>query len=259
MKNNYMTLLAASLCASVAGCGGGTSTSDNGQSASTPAPAIVDNVLMSSGSAANGLVVSINHDGYIRAFGTGTDQPLTIGLGTTPVTGNLGSATGNGWLPSGSTFVQGSATLSANSDAQTYTLKVQGGNIAGSESTLSLTGNLVKPTVASLAGTYGLSAYQPVVISGTSISGGYTLYCTWSATLTPQTNTIDVTSIQFQSLPQQTGVPFIPCPYVGKTFTGTAFLLGPSAAYPKGVFVMNWDDGGSTMPTTIGEQYFPRQ
>jgi hypothetical protein len=77
--------------------------------------------------------------------------------------------------------------------------------------------------------------------------------------LTPQTHTIDVTDIQFQTATQDTNPARNPCPYAGKNFTGTAFLMGPSAAYPKGVFVINWDDGGSNMPTAINEGYFTRQ
>ena len=35
--------------------------------------------------------------------------------------------------------------------------------------------------------------------------------------------------------------------------------MGPSPAYPKGVFAINWDDGGSNMPTSVNEMYFIRQ
>lgn len=220
---------------------------------------MTDNVLMLSGPAANAVVVTVNRAGYLRAYGTGTDQSLTLGLGTVPLTGNANSATGNGWMPSSSTFVQGNATLSLNSDGKSYSLKVQGAATTASDSTLTLNSILVPPTTASLAGTYGIVSSQQVVIAGSSLSGTYGLYCNWSANLTPQTNTADVTNIQFATAvsPQNPGS--TPCPYIGKTYTGTAFLMGASAAYPKGVFVIQWDDGGATTPTEVNEMYFPRQ
>jgi hypothetical protein len=216
---------------------------------------------MSSGAATNAVVVTVNHAGYLRAYGTGTDQSLTLGLGTVPLTGNANSAAGNGWVPSSSTFVQGNATLSLNSDGKTYSLQVQGPSATAPDSTLTLDSILVAPTVASLAGTYGIDPLSfQVVIAGTSFSGVYGTTCTWSGNLTPQTNTVDVTDIQFATATSLSSNPnLIPCPYAGKTYTGTAFLIGPSAAYPKGVFVIQWDDGGANTPTQVGEHYFPRQ
>jgi hypothetical protein len=69
--------------------------------------------------------------------------------------GNANSATGDGWLPSAGTFVQGNATSSLNSGGTTYSLKVQGPSGTASDSTLELNSILVKPTVSSLAGTFG--------------------------------------------------------------------------------------------------------
>lgn len=257
MTNRHLCVLAATSCVILAGCGGG------GKDAATPAPgpAIADNVLMSSGPAANGMVATINRAGYIRAVGNGTDQPLTIGLGTVPMTGNANSATGNGWLPSSGTFVEGNATLSLNSGGKAYSLKIQGATNAASDSTLTLNTILVTPTVSSLAGTYGQTSSMQIVIAGTSFSGTYGYNCTWSGNLAPQANTIDVTDIQFATATATQGLNpnANACPYAGKNFTGTAFLMGPSAAYPKGVFVINWDDGGSSMPTSVNEMYFTRQ
>jgi hypothetical protein len=213
---------------------------------------------MSTGPAADGTVVTINRAGYIRAVGDGANQSMTVGLGNTPMTGNANSATGTGWLPSAGTFVQGNATLSLDPDGATYSLKVQGPSGAASVSKLTLNDILVNPTVSSLAGTFGQTPTAQIVISGTSFSGTYGYNCAWSGNLTPQTNTIDVTDIQFQTS-TLTNPAGNNCPYAGKNFTGTAFLMGPSAAYPKGVFVINWDDGGSNMPTSINEYYFPRQ
>jgi hypothetical protein len=214
---------------------------------------------MSSGLAANAVVVTVNHAGYLRAYGDGTDQPLTIGRGTAPLTGNANSATSDGWVPSSNSFVKGKATLSRNSDGKTYSLQVQGPNTTASDSTLTLNTILVAPTAASLAGTYGIASSQQIVITGTSFSGTYGLYCTWSGNLTPQTNTVDVTNIQFATATSTLNPNSIACPYAGQIYTGTAFMMGPSDAYPKGVFVLQWDDGGANTPTEVREFYFPRQ
>jgi hypothetical protein len=151
MNERHLLLVAATSCVLVAGCGGGS------KDAATPmpGPAVVDNVLMLTGPAANAVVVTINSAGYLRAFGNGTDQPLTIGLGSVSMAGNANSATGDGWLPSAGTFVQGNATSSLNSGGTTYSLKVQGPSGTASDSTLELNSILVKPTVSSLAGTFG--------------------------------------------------------------------------------------------------------
>ena len=214
---------------------------------------------MSAETVANAVVATVNHSGYLRAYGNGTDQPLTLGLGTVPLTGNANSATGNGWVPSSGTFVKGNAALSLNSDGKTYSLQVQGPSVTASDSTLTLNGILVAPTVASLAGTYGISSSEQIVIAGTSFSGTYGLYCTWSGNLTPQINTVDVTNIQFETATSTLNRTSIACPYAGQISTGTAFLMGPSDAYPKGVFVIQWDDGGANTPTEVNEHYFPRQ
>lgn len=256
MTNRHFNFLAAASCVILTSCGGG---GKSDAAPASPGPALVDSVLMSTGPAANGVVATINQAGYIRAFGTGTDQPLTIGLGNEPMSGNANSATGNGWLPSSGTFVEGNATLSLNSSGKSYSLKVQGAGSTASDSTLELNSILVKPTVSSLAGTYGQTPMTQIVIAGNSFSGTYGYNCTWSGNLTPQTNTIDVTGIQFETAGQESNPASNQCPYVGKTFTGTAFLMGSSAAYPKGVFVINWDDGGSNIPTSVNEGYFTRQ
>ncbi|CAH2785447.1 MAG: hypothetical protein CBARDMAM_1963 [uncultured Caballeronia sp.] len=165
MTNRHLCILAATSCVIFAGCGGG----GNYTAASAPGPAIADNVLTSTGPAANGVAITINRAGFIRASGTGTDQPLTIRLGTVPMTGNANSATGNGWLPTSGTFVQGNATLSLNSGGKAYSLKIQGATSTASDSTLVLNTILVKPTASSLAGTFGLISSTQIVIAGNSI------------------------------------------------------------------------------------------
>jgi hypothetical protein len=254
-------MLTATSCVILASCGGGGGSGSNGNSVapSPPGPAITDNVLMSSGPAANAVVVTVNHAGYLRAHGNGTDQELTFGLGTVPLTGNANSATGNGWVSSANAFVQGNATLSLNGDGKTYSLQVQGTGSTASDSTLTMNSILVAPTLASLAGTYGISSSAQIMINGTSFNGTYGLYCTWSGNLTPQTNTMDVTNIQFETATSTLNMNSTPCPYAGKTYTGTAFLMGPSDAYPKGAFVIQWDDGGANTPTQVNEYYFPKQ
>ena len=256
MNKTHFLLLVASSCSLLSGCGGG----GNDASAPAPGPSIVDNVLVSTGLAANGVYATINQAGYLRVVGSGTGQPMTIGLGTIPMTGNAKSATGNGWLPSAGTFVQGTATLNLDPGDKTYSLKIQGPSGIASDSTLVLYSNLVKPTVSSLAGTYGQVPSSQIVVAGNSFSGTYGLYCTWNGNLTPQTNTIDVTDIQFQTATSPDSISAgTPCPYVGKTFTGTAYLTGPSAADPKGAFMINWDDGGPDMPTAVQMYSFSKQ
>ncbi|SOE59595.1 hypothetical protein SAMN05414139_01569 [Burkholderia sp. D7] len=255
MTKRHLRILAATSYVILAGCGGG----GNDTPASAPGPALADNVLISTGLAANGVIATINRAGFMRVYGSGTGQALTLGLGTVPMTGDANSATGNGWIPSSGTFVQRNATLSLNSGGKAYSLKVQGATSSASDSMLALNTILVKPTVSSLAGTFGMTSSTRIVIAGNSFSGTYGYSCTWSGNLTPQTNTIDVTDIQFETATQGLNLGANPCPYVGKSFTGTAFLMGPSAAYPKGVFAINWDDGGSNMPTSVNEMYFIRQ
>lgn len=262
MKKTLLLLLAAISYSLLTGCGGGGS--DTSASAPTsapgPGPAIVDNILISTGLAANGVYATINHAGYLRVVGSGSGEPMTIGLGTIPMTGNANSATGNGWLPSAGTYVLGNANLSLDPGGKTYSLKVQDPGGVASDSTLVLYSNLVKPTLSSLAGTYGQFPSSQIVVAGTSFSGTYGLYCTWSGNLTPQANTIDVTDIQFQTAASGSSISAgTPCPYVGKTFTGTAYLAGPSAADPKGAFMINWDDGGSDMPTAIQMHSYSKQ
>jgi hypothetical protein len=254
MMKRFARMLAITSLPFLYACGGG----DKAASV-PPGPALKDTVLFSSASAGNGAIVTINRAGYIRAFGSGNRQALTVGLGTVPMTGNAASANGNGWLPSASTFVNGTATLNANPGSSSYTLIVAGGNIKASDSTMSTTNLLVKPTLSSLGGTFGITTGTQIVISGNTFSGTYGNNCSWSGTLTPQANTIDVTEIVFGNLIRQFNPSGVACPFTGKTFTGTAFLLGPSAAYAKGTFMLNWDDGGANVPTEIHEMNFPRQ
>jgi hypothetical protein len=258
MNQKYLSKLVVTSCVILAGCGGGGTGGSQGSS-TPPGPVITDSVLMSSGTAANALVVTVNHAGYLRAYGTGTNQSLTLGLGSTPLTGNANSATANGWMPASDIFVSGNATLDLNKDKKTYSLQVQGAGTSASDSTLTLVSNLVAPTTTSLAGTYGIGGNPTITIADTSLNGSYGFDCTWTANLTPQNNTIDVTNIQFATTTSALNPGLIPCPYAGQTYTGTAFLMGPSDAYPKGVFVIQWDDGGVNTPTQIHEGYFPRQ
>jgi hypothetical protein len=95
-----------------------------------------------------------------------------------------------------------------------------------------------------------------VVIHGNSVSGTFGYECSWSGTLSPNSKTIDVTHITFENTKNPTG---LACSYAGKEYTGTAFLMGASAAYAKGVFVIDFDDGGSSMPTKTNLYHFIRQ
>ena len=267
--------LIALSCLSIAACGGGGS----GDSGNTPSssstnnntqaqgPAVADNVFSSytlpaSASAPNdnSAVVTVSKDGIVRAFGSGADQVLTIAAGTTPLTGNSKTATGGGWLAYGSTFEPAALTLNANADGTSFTLTAKGADTQASNSTLKPISILVSPTEAALAGQYGISgAGYGISIEGTSLTGTVSLNCALSGTLSPNNQTIDVTNVTFQTsaspyLSNGTG-----CPYAGKSFNGIAYLLGPSAAYPKGTFQIILDDSASGTPTTVFMSNFPKQ
>src|SRR5471030_2716518 len=244
--------LAASLL--LAACGGG-----GGSDASSPpsAPAIVDNVLFSV-TPGIGVVATINKAGYLRAYDMSSGHPVTIALGSTPMTGNATSATGNGWLLSSDVFAQGTVSLNSNSDKTTYTLKAQTANGQVSNSTMKLASNLTKATLSSLAGYYETGPYYSMTISGLSFTGNYGLTCTWSGTISPNINTIDVTDIKFETIAGPGNIAGQPCPYAGKSFHGTAYLLGPGAAYAKGAIDVILDDGGSSTPTMINLYNFIR-
>jgi hypothetical protein len=248
----YSWMLAVTSVSLMSACGGGDKT--------PPEPALTDAVLSSSDLAINGVIATINRAGYIRVGANGTNAALTVGLGNVPLSGNAATASGNGWLPASSTFVNGSVTLSQHTGSSFYTLNVAGGNIKASSATMSAPNILVKPTLSALAGTFGDFSMTQIVVSGNSFSGTYEDNCSWTGTLTPQTNTIDVTGIVFKTRQDPLFIGVEPaCPYLGKVFTGTAFLLGPSAAYAKGTLMINWDDGGANVPTQVHMMNFPRQ
>jgi hypothetical protein len=234
-----------------AACGGG---GGSGTDAATPpsAPPITDNVLFSI-TPGLGVVATINKAGYLRAYDMSAGQPVTIALGGAPMTGSATAATGNGWLLPSGIFASGTVSLTSNPGATTYTLTAQSTSGQVSNSTMQLASNLQTPTLSALAGSYATGPYYTMVVSGSSFTGNYGFACTWSGTLSPNGNTIDVTGIEFDSVAGQS------CSYAGKAFSGTAYLLGPSAAYAKGAIDIIFDDGGATMPTSINLYNFIRQ
>jgi hypothetical protein len=242
--------LAASLLLAACGGAGGT---DPSPPPSTPA--IADNVLFSI-TPGIGVVATINKAGYLRAYDMSSGQPVTIALGNAPMKGTGTSAVGNGWLSSSGIFAQSTVTLNSNPGASTYTLTAQSTSGRASNTTMQLATNLVTPTLPALAGDYGMTSDWTVVINGNSFTGTYDYSCSWSGTLSPNSKTIDVTNIRFENNSNITG---LPCPYVGKAYTGTAHLIGPSAAYAKGAFVIIFDDGGSNIPTMMKLYNFIRQ
>jgi hypothetical protein len=249
-----MTLAASLLLAACGGGGGGTDASTPPVTPPTT-PAITDNVLFST-TPGSDIVATINKAGYLRYNDSSSAQPVMVALGSAPMKGTGTSAVGNGWLSSGGIFAQSTVSLSSNSRAGTYTLKAQSASGEASNSAMQLATNLVNPTLAALAGSYGVISDYAVVIHGNSITGTYGYSCSWSGTLSPNGKTIDVTHITFENTKNLTG---LACSYAGKEYTGTAFIMGPSAAYAKGLFGINFDDGGSGMPTTSNLYYFIKQ
>ncbi|WP_233874334.1 hypothetical protein [Paraburkholderia adhaesiva] len=256
-------------CFFIAGCGGGGSGSSGSSSASTGssvntaaplAPVLADNVLVSNSYAADGVFATINQAGIVRAFGTGSGQNVRIAAGSTPLslTGNTASA--SGWLVSGSTFEPGTVTLSGNADGTTYTIAAQATGTQASDSSMEVLSTVIAPTPGALAGQYGIVSTSAVTIDGTSLTGTYGNTCMWSATLSPNAKTIDVTDITFRTAGTTLNPNAIACAYAGKTYTGTAFLLGPSAAYPKGAFDIIFDDSAtSPVPATLTMYNFIKQ
>lgn len=245
------------LAACGGGGGGGTDTSASTTPKPTPAPtpAISDNVFFSISPSA-GVIATINKAGYLRSSDSSTTgQPLNLALGNTPMTGTDASSTGNGWLSASGTFVQSTVSLTLNSDSTTYTLKAQSSNGQVTNSKLQLSTYVVTPTLAALAGNFGVNPQYLVTVNGNTFTGLYGYECSWSGTLTPNGKTIDVTHVTFENTQNPTG---LACAHTGKEFTGTAFLEGPSAANPRGALVINIDDGGSGMPTMSKLYYFIR-
>jgi hypothetical protein len=247
--------LAASLL--LAACGGGSDTDTSAPPVIPPspppsAPAIADNVLFSV-TPGIGVVATINKAGYLRAYDMSNGHPVTIALGSAPMRGSAASATGDGWLLSSAVFSHSTVSLNSNSGTSTYTLKAQSAIGQTSNSTMQLASNLQRPTLSSLAGNYGISPHFTMTVSGTSFTGNYGYACSWSGTMSPNSKTIDVTNIKFQNMAGQI------CPYAGRDFNGTAYLLGPSAANAKGAIDILLDDGGSSMPTVIDFYGFTRQ
>lgn len=239
----------------LAACGGG---GGGGSETSPPpaTPAISDNVLFSV-SQSPSVIATINKAGVLRASNLpASGQPQTIASGSTPMTGTGASATGNGWLQTNGTFAQSTVSLTLNSDATTYTLKAQSSNGQVMTSKMQLFNNLVTPTPAALTGDYGINSQYLVTVNGNTFTGLFGYECAWSGTLSSNSKTIDLTHIKFETTQNPTG---LACAYAGKEFTGTAFLMGTSQAYPKGVLVINVDDGGKSMPTMSQLYYFIRQ
>lgn len=247
--------LAASLLLAACGGGGGTDT-NTPPVPPPPTPAIADNVFFSIPPASD-VIATINKAGYLRAYDMSTSsQLLTIALGNAPIKGTGTSAVGNGWLSSAGIFAQSTVSLTSNSGASTYTLKAQSASGQASNSAMQLSTHLVTPTLSTLAGSYGVISDYSIVVNGNSFTGNLGYECSWSGILSPNNKTIDVTHITFENTKNLTG---LACSYAGKEYTGTAFLLGTSAAYAKGVLIINFDDGGSSMPTMSRLYYFIRQ
>ncbi len=266
--------LIALSCLFIAACGGGSGGSGNAPSSGSTnnntqaqGPAVADNVFLSytlpaSASAPNDneAVVTVSKDGIVRAFGSGEDQALTIAAGTMPLTGNSKTATGGGWLAYGNTFEPAALTLNANADGTSFTLIAKGVDTQASNSTLTPISIVTTPTEAALAGQYGIQgAGYGIDIEGTSLTGTFSLYCAFSGTLSPNNKTVDVTDVTFQTSVSPYNPNGIVCPYAGKSFNGTAYLLGPSAAYPKGTFQIILDDSAYGTPTMVLMSNFPRQ
>lgn len=237
----------------LAACGGGGGGSD---ASPTPAtPALSDNVLFSAESTP-GVIAIINKAGYLRSSNLPTSgQPQTIALGSTPMTGTGASAAGNGWMQTAGKFAQSTIALTLNSDATTYTLKAQSSNGQVVNPKMQLFTGLVTPTPATLTGNYGIDTQHLVTVNGNTFTGLFGYECAWSGSLTSNTKTIDLTQIKFANTQNPTG---LACAYAGKEFTGTAFLMGSSQAYPRGVLVIDFDDGGSSVPTLSDLHYFIR-
>jgi hypothetical protein len=234
--------------------GNGSNDTSNTKSA---APILADAVLFSDSNAADGVTMTVDHAGIVRAFGSGTGANVSIAAGTKPLSLSGNTSTGDGWLASGNAFEQSTVTLSPNTDGATYTLKAQSASTLVSNSVMR-PASLVTPTADTLTGDFGLNSTSIMTITGTSFTGYYTNTCAWSGTLNPQGQTIDVTNITFQTStvlnPNN-----VACNYAGKVYSGTAYLLGPSAAYPKGTLQMIFDDGGSSDTPTVVQMYnFPR-
>jgi hypothetical protein len=154
----------------LAACGGGggtdTSASTTPKPTPAPTPAISDNVFFSISPSA-GVIATINKAGYLRSSDSSTTgQPLNLALGNTPMTGTGASSTGNGWLSASGTFVQSTVSLTLNSDSTTYTLKAQSSNGQVTNSKLQLSTYVVTPTLAALAGNFGVNPQYLVTVNG---------------------------------------------------------------------------------------------
>lgn len=250
----------ALLSLAVTACGGGSSSSASTSNAAPVQPLSSDNVLISNSLVADGVFATINQAGILRAFGTGSGAAVQIAAGSTPLASNGTALTGNGWLASGAAFEAGSETVSGNTDGKTYTISAKSADAQASSANMALATNLVTPTLSTLAGQYGRVSSWAIEIDGSTLTGTYGNTCTWTASLSPQNKTIDVTNITFQTADQTLNPSGTACSYVGKTFSGTAFLEGPSDANPNGAFDILFDDGGtSTAPTTVQMFSFNKQ
>ncbi|WP_156393444.1 hypothetical protein [Burkholderia sp. Leaf177] len=253
--------LASSLILAACGGGGGSDSSASPTPTPTPkptpapTPAISDNVFFSM-SPSDGVITTINKAGYLRSTDMSTaSQPLNIALGSTPMTGTGALSTGNGWLSANGSFIPSTVSLTLNSDATTYTLKSQSSNGQITNSKLQASTYVITPTLAALAGNFGITPYYLVTVTGDTFSGLFGYECAWRGTLSSNSKTIDLTHVTFENTKNPTG---LACARTGKEYTGTAFLEGPSVAYPRGTLVINIDDGGSGMPTMSKLYYFIR-
>lgn len=204
--------------------------------------------------------MTTNAAGIVRAFGVGDAQNVRLAAGATPLSQSGQTASGAVWLANGNTFEPATVSVSGNADGATYTLGARSADAQATASQMIPLDTLIAPTPAALSGEYGIVSSWAVTISGSTLTGTYGNTCTWSATLSPNAKTIDVTNIEFQTA----GMPLNPnggtCDYVGKNYTGTAFLTGPSQAYPKGVFDILFDDSASSpVPTTLSMFNFIKQ
>ena len=260
MKKKLYVSLAVSSCLALAACGGGSSGNGNNSSDTpAPGPALADNVLFSNSTAADSVTAVINKADIIRAVGEGADQALSIAGGTAPMTGNANTATGDGWLASGDAFVRAAVTLVVNRDGKSYTLSAQGSGIQASNATMQPATNLVTPTLSALSGHYGITSSWAIDIDGSSFSGTYGYNCTIAGTLSPNDKTVDLTNVTFQTASWDLNPAGNVCPFAGKTYSGTGYLIAPSAAYAKGAFDIVFDDSASGTPTSLNLYNYIRQ
>lgn len=272
MLNKTSLSLAFLSCFALSACGGGNSgkgnsstddTTGNGNTSVTLAPVaplLSDNVLVSNSLAENGLFMTVNASGIVRAFGIGNTQNFRLAAGTTPLSQIGNTVSGGAWLASGNTYEPGTVTASANADGTTYTLGAQSADAQVSAPNMEPLVTLIAPTPAALSGQYGIASSWAVTIDGSTLNGTYGNTCTWSATLSPNARTIDVSNITFQTAGMPLNPDGVACTYAGKVYTGTAFLTGPSQAYPKGAFDIIFDDSASSsVPTTLQMYNFIKQ